>query len=689
MPKLWMAGTRSFCATLLLMIGADALGAAAESSLAEGPSALAPHELGIGRLVPDLEMRPVNRKAFRLSELKPKSAIVIAFTSTTCPVANRYAPTLAALEKQYGPDGTKFIFVDPLSSDADADIKKAARTHGFRGAYVHDSQGRIAAALGARSTTEVFVLDAARTLVYRGAIDDQYGLGYSQNAPRHTYLVDALNALVTNGLPAVQATTAPGCSLGTSSSSKTEFTSVPLTYHARISRILQEHCLECHHADGVAPFALETYQQARSHAGMIRKQVERGAMPPWFAAPADSASGHSIWANDRTLPAADKADLLAWVSGKLAEGDAADSPLPRKYSSDWEIGAPDAVVRIPQPIEINAMGKMPYQNIFVPTDFGEDKWVSAIEVLPTARDVVHHALVYVVPAERVEQARKSRRDTDSGNFFAAYVPGNNLARFPDGFGKLIPKGATLHFQIHYTPKGTATRDQTAVGLRFAKAPPQHEVRVAAIAAKLDIPPGDPNYEAHGSVPVLFDARIMSYMPHMHMRGKAYRYELRHPDGKTELLLEVPRYDFNWQLQYCLADFVNAPAGSSLLGTAWYDNSTNNPANPDPERRVRWGEQTDDEMMLGYFEYYVPSMIATNKQTSIADLAWRDGGLVFNGLDKNHDGVITIDESPSAEQFREADADHDGRVTREEFKGFWQRQRAKRADAKTQSTKTAE
>jgi hypothetical protein len=376
----------------------------------------------------------------------------------------------------------------------------------------------------------------------------------------------------------------------------------------------------------------------------------------------------------------DKADLLAWLKGNLAEGNPADGPLPRTYPADWEIGRPDAIVRIPQPIEVNATGKMPYQNIFVPTDFGEDKWVSAIEVLPTAREVVHHALVYVVPAERVEQARKSRRDTEGGNFFAAYVPGNNLARFPEGFGKLIPKGATLHFQIHYTPKGAATRDQTAVALRFAKTPPEHEVRVAAIAAKLDIPPGDPDYEAHGSIPVLFDAKIMSYMPHMHVRGKAYRYELKYPDGKTELLLDVPRYDFNWQLQYCLADFKEAPAGSTLLGTAWYDNSTNNPANPDPERRVRWGEQTDDEMMLGYFEYYVPSIIATNQQTSIADLAWRDGGLVFNGLDKNHDGVITIEESPSAEQFREADADHDGKVTREEFKIFWQRQRAKRASA---------
>jgi len=174
---------------------------------------------------------------------------------------------------------------------------------------------------------------------------------------------------------------------------------------------------------------------------------------------------------------------------------------------------------------------------------------------------------------------------------------------------------------------------------------------------------------------------MSFMPHMHVRGKAFRYELQRPDGKIERLLDVPRYDFNWQLQYCLADFVDAPAGSTLLGTAWYDNSTNNPANPNPEQRVRWGQQTDEEMMLGYLEYYVPSLRPGENQASLVEAALRDGGFIFNSLDKNHDGVITIDESPSPAQFRIADADHDGKVTREEFKIYWQHRQEKRKPGK--------
>jgi hypothetical protein len=325
---------------------------------------------------------------------------------------------------------------------------------------------------------------------------------------------------------------------------------------------------------------------------------------------------------------------------------------------------------------------MPYENVYVSAGFAEDRWVNAVEVRPTARDVVHHVLVFVLPPGAMESKEK-RREAEGGNFFAVYVPGNNVLTFPEGFAKLIPAGATVHFQIHYTPKGKATRDQTAVGLRFAKTPPLHEVRVAAIPAKLDIPPGDPNYEARGFLPVPFDAKLMSFMPHMHVRGKAFRYELKRPDGKIERLLDVPRYDFNWQIQYCLAEYVDAPAGSTLLGTAWYDNSTNNPANPNPEQRVRWGQQTDEEMMLGYLEYYVPSIPASGQQPSLVEAVMRDGGFIFNGLDKNHDGVITIDESPTPAQFHAADADHDGKVTREEFKVYWQRQREKRKAANVQ------
>ena len=647
------------------------------NAVLEGPKVLAPHSLGVGRLVPDFRSRTISGKQFRLNDIKPAKAVVVAFVSTTCPLSKRSAPTLAKLERDYAERGVHFVFVVPLASNTEAQIREAIRAHGFKGEFIHDTGQEIRSALGARSTTEAFVLDAARTLIYRGAVDDQYGLGYSLDAPRRQHLVEALEAVLANQTPRVSATTAPGCAL---ESAAKRIADGKLDFHSRVSRIVQQHCQECHHAGGVAPFALESYNDVASHAGMIRKMVEKDLMPPWFAAP--TPAGHpSPWANDRTLPAEDKRDLLAWIAEGKKEGNPADAPLPRTFPKDWQIGTPDSVIQIPQPITVKATGKMPYQNVFVETAFGEDRWVRALEVRPTAREVVHHVLVFILPkqtnatvtATNIAANRRRARQDEGGNFFAAYVPGNNVLQYESGFAKLLPKGSTLQFQIHYTPNGTATTDQTRLGLIFAKEPPVHEVRVAGIAQpSLRIPPGADNFEVRAVTPVLFDAKILSFMPHMHVRGKAFRYELALPDGAKKLLLDVPRYDFNWQLQYKLIEPIDAPLGSRLLATGWYDNSTNNPANPDPTREVRWGPQTDEEMMIGYLEYYIPGLKPGDK-TSLTQ-ALRDGSLMFNVLDKNRDGKITRDEAPSAASFRQADVDADGAVTRDELKNFIQRTR---------------
>lgn len=622
----------------------------AGADLREGAKVLSPREVGVGRLVSGLPLRKAK-------------ATVIAFTSATCPVSQRYAATLASIEKEFSKRGVEFLFVNPIAAESMSEFKTFAKKHRFKGDLIRDENERFTKALGARSTTEVFVLDAARTLVYRGAVDDQYGLGYSIERPRHRYLANALEAALKGERVAIAATSAPGCALETAGTIASN--AKGLTYHGRISRIVEEHCAECHRDGGVAPFALRSFEELISRAGMIAKQVEKGVMPPWFAAPG------MHWANDRSMPEADKTDLIEWLRGPRKVGNPADAPVPRKFPRDWALGAPDLVLRIPEPIAVKATGTMPYQNVYIDPGFTEDKWVTAVEVRPTARQVVHHALVHVIPPGQGEQ--KSRADREGGNFFAVYVPGNSLLQFREGFGKVIPAGSKLHFQIHYTPNGTASSDQTEVALVFAKEIPRHEVRVAAISARLDIPPGEANYETRGRLPVMFDAKLLSFMPHMHVRGKSYRYELELPSGQRKPLLDVPRYDFNWQLQYVAASPIDAPVGSVLVGTATYDNSTNNPANPDASAHVKWGEQTFEEMMLGYFEFYVPSQEA-GKRISLAELSTRDGGGIFAGLDKNRDGKLTIEESPNARQFKVADADGDGIVTREEFGEFWRKQR---------------
>ena len=575
-----------------------ATSAAAQSEpsppIREAPRPLPAAEAGIGRLIPDVVCTDSQGRTVRLAELVAGTPwTVFAFTNGTCPLCRKYAPVLARLEKEYTPRGVTFIFVNPTQKEKPGDTP-------FSGRYLLDGSGALQASLGANSTTEVFVLDRRRTLRYRGAVDDQYGLGYALDAPRQRYLAAALDALLAGRSPTIAATTAPGCVLENDRPASVPH--VPLTYHARIERILQVHCLECHRQGGVAPFSLETYEDVVAHRGMIRRVVMEGRMPPWFAAPPPPGQ-HSPFLNDRRLPEADRRDLLTWLASDRPKGDPADAPLPLQFSSGWTIGQPDVIYQLPRPIPVKAEGTMPYQNVFIDTDFEEDRWVQALEVQPTAREVVHHVLVFTLPPG-------SRRlvGGETTGFFAAYVPGNNKLIYPPGYAKKLPKKAVLRFQIHYTPNGKAVMDQTRLGLIFAKEKPQYEVQVAAIAnLGFRIPPGAENHEVSARLPVPFDVRLLAMFPHAHLRGKSARYELRTPDGTTTTLLHVPRYDFNWQLEYRLAQPLAIPRGSTLIYRAWYDNSLNNPANPDPTRTVRWGEQTYDEMHLGYVEYVVEGL----------------------------------------------------------------------------------
>ena len=582
---------------------------AGEAGTKEMPRILRAAESTVGRLTADITFNDIQGKPHRLSEYKSKQLLVIAYTSVSCPLCRKYAPTLARLEKQYADKGVAFLFVNPTASDNVDEIKK----HGFAGVYCHDRDGKLTAALGTTSTTEAIVLDAARTVVYRGAVDDQYGLGYSLDAAKKNYLSEALDDLLASKSPRVAATTAPGCALDAPVSVKS---TSAVSYYATISRIMQMHCVECHRSGGVGPFALDTYDSVIAHKGMIKKVVDKGTMPPWFAVAA-SKSEHSPWINDRSLPAQDKQDLLAWLNGSLEKGNAADAPLPRQFDEHWQIGKPDATFKFPKPVAIKAEGTMPYQNIRVETNLDEDKWVQAVEVKPSARGVVHHVIVSIVqPGALLDRLRsraqgegetRSRDGTDErSGFFAIYVPGNSQLVFPEGFAKKLPKGAKLNFQMHYTPNGTATEDQTEIGFIFAKSKPLYEVKVAGIAnLRFEIPPGADNHQVTQALRLPFDANVIGFVPHMHLRGKACRYEITSPTERKQVILDIPHYDFNWQLLYRLKEPLQLKKGDMLLYTSWYDNSEKNPANPDPKKAVRWGPQTFDEMMLGYVEYFVP------------------------------------------------------------------------------------
>ena len=669
----------------------------AESDLRQGPRLIKPGEYGVGRQIPDVSLTDITGTQHTLSDFASRKAVVFAMTGTGCPLCLKYSQSLAAIEKQYRDRDVAFIFINPNESESGERLQDAIKTHGFQGPYVSDGSKTLSAVLAAETTTEVFVLDRARTLVYRGAVDDQYGFAYALDEPRVSYLTDALDAVLEGQSPETQATSSPGCELFYD-----EATTPPpasnITYHNRVSRIIQANCIECHRAKGIGSMPLESYEEVKDYAGMIRNVIGRGVMPPWFAAPRpadDEEKTQSLhWSNDRSLSAQEKNDLFAWIKSGAPEGDSADAPLPKNFPGGWLIGKPDAVFEFPRPVPVKATGIMPYKHITVETNLAEDKWVQAIEVRPGKLYVVHHVIVSV----RADESEIDERD----GYWGAYVPGNSTLVYPDGYARRLPKGAKLRFQMHYTPNGTATEDSTRIGLIFSKEPPRHEVKVVGIAnSQITIPPHAGNHPEVAELRLPCDVEVLSFLPHMHLRGKAARYEALSASGQ-KMLLDVPRYDFNWQMLYRLAEPLTLHRGDTIRFTGWFDNSSNNPANPDPNRTVRWGQQTEDEMHLGYVEYVVPGAkpgepgadLKSSRSAGRRNAATpqRNGASVLQiggqrikpdalvkalrELDKNNDGKLNRAEVPAKHQrlFELLDANGDDVLTTDEVREAIRKQR---------------
>ncbi len=351
----------------------------------------------------------------------------------------------------------------------------------------------------------------------------------------------------------------------------------------------------------MAPVSFLTYDQARPWAKAIRDAVRSRKMPPWFA---DPCCGH--FSNDRSLTPEQMSILSAWAETGAAKGDERDAPPPRVWHEGWNIAQPDRVFEIPG-FEVPASGAVEYQYFSVPTHFTEDRWVQAIEVRPGARAVVHHVVVYI----REPGSTWTHGPTKS-DILQVYAPGTEPEIWPEGMAKLIPAGSDLVFEIHYTPNGRKTMDKTRVGIIFSKAPPQK--RVLSLQMDNDrftIPAGDSNYRVSvwGTVPN--DALLLGFFPHMHLRGKAFEFVRIRDDGSPDVMLRISKYDFFWQLEYRLATPILLKKGTKLEFSAWFDNSANNPRNPDPNADVRYGQQSWQEMMVGFFDVAVDAKVDKN------------------------------------------------------------------------------
>lgn len=389
----------------------------------------------------------------------------------------------------------------------------------------------------------------------------------------------------------------------------------PPDFYARILPILQSHCQVCHRPGEIAPMPLVTYAQTRPWAKAIRDAVVARKMPPWLA---DPRFGH--FANDPSLTQHEIDTISAWVAAGSPEGDPKTGPPAPHWTQGWNIGQPDAVLEMARAFHLPAKGDVEYQYIIIPALFPEDKWVQKIEIRPSARNAVHHAVAYVRPRGS-DWLRGQPVGVPFGLSLAAtkndvllvYTPGNSWDEWSPGMAKKIPAGADIVLQMHYTTTGKPEDDRTRIGLVFAQSPPEKAVITLQLNNdRFVIPPGDANYRVQASGTLPNDALLLSLFPHMHLRGKAFEYEIDRLHGAVDTLLRVDHYDFEWQLNYKLAHPLPLHAGTRLVCAGYFDNSANNPRNPDPTAEVRYGEQSWQEMMIGFFDVAVPAAI--DKQT---------------------------------------------------------------------------
>ncbi|HVX16112.1 MAG TPA: redoxin domain-containing protein [Pirellulales bacterium] len=542
----------------------------------------------VGRKIDGFSLRDFRGKTHTLDDYQDKQLVVVLFLGCDCPIAKQYAPRLRKLAEEYGPRGVAFLGIDANSQDTLTELAAYAQAGQIEFPLLKDAGNQVADQFSAERTPEAFVLDRDRKICYRGRIDDQFLVGKQRPEPTRRDLAVALDEMLSDKAVTVATTEAVGCRIGRVPKRQQHG---DVTYSNQISRLLSQRCIECHRQGEIAPFPLTDYEEAAGWAETMQEVVHQGRMPPWFA-----SDEHGKFANDARLSDDEKRLLDDWIAAGCPEGDPSQLPEPRQFTVGWQIPQPDQIVYIrDEPVHVQAEGTVAYQYFSVDPGFKEDKWIRAAECRPDNRSVVHHIVAFFVPPG--EKLRDGARGAMVG-----YAPGMPPNRFDDGSAMFVPAGSRVVFQMHYTPNGSEQVDRSSMGLVFAD-PATVKMRVSGgMAANryFTIPAGNGNFEVRSHHKFDKDVRLVTMTPHMHLRGKAFRYEAEYPDGRREVLLDIPHYDFNWQLRYRLVAPLLMPKGTNLVCIAHFDNSTDNLANPDPTKPVRWGDQTWEEMMIGYF-----------------------------------------------------------------------------------------
>jgi peroxiredoxin len=575
------------------------------AGLATRSIAAEPAESPVGKQVAPFELKDFGGKTHRLADLADKQAVVIVFLGTECPLAKLYAPRLAQLAERYADSNVAFLGINSNQQDSLSELAAYHKTHGLNFPLLKDLNNVIADQMGAQRTPEAFLLDKDRTIRYWGRIDDQYVVGRQRDKATRHDLANAIDQLLAGKPIEVATTEAPGCYIGRVHEPVADS---DVTYTKHIAPILNKSCVECHREGEIAPFSLTSYDEVVGWAETIAEVVREQRMPPWHANPE-----YGTWANDCRVSDSDKQLIYDWVAAGAPEGVPKDLPEPPKFAAGWRLPRVDREIFMSdRAFEIPAEGTVDYKYFVVDPGFTEDTWVQGAQCKAGNRAVVHHIIVFIrtPDGKRVDLGEGIAR-----GFLAATAPGAAPMLFADGMAKKIPAGSKLIFQMHYTTNGSVQYDRSSIGLMIAD-PRSVQREVSTMACDtmlLMIPPMMPNYRVTCWKRFDQDTELLSLYPHMHVRGKAFRYEAHYPDGTMEILLDVPRYDFNWQQTYEFVQPKFIPKGTRMRCVAHYDNSPENIANPDPKRFVHFGEQTWDEMLIGFME----AMPAVNRSDAPA------------------------------------------------------------------------
>ena len=575
-------------------------------------------------VVPDFSLLDHQGRMRTLSRQTDAKAVALFVQGNGCPIVRQSVEKLKSLQSEFEPQGVVFAMLNANTQDPISEIRAEAEEYGVNIPILKDDTQWVARTLGLTRTAEILLIETGSwKLMFRGGIDDQLIYGGRKTEASREFFKDAVEQLLAGSEIKTPVAPFKGCKIFYDTPEADA--SGQVSYSETIAPMLLKSCFGCHQPGEIGPFSMSRYSKVRGWSEMIREVVLTKRMPPWHADP-----HYGEFSNDRSLTIQEKQQLLAWIDADCPRGEG-DDPLAVAYNnlqsqqesgapeSQWTLGEPDHVLAMKKPMYIPANGVFPYMYEKLVSPIEEDVWLRGVEILPGNRSALHHCLVFI---NYPKNSAYKKDDNEGGvkGCFAGYVPGYEPGFYPMNSGKFVPKGSTFIIQMHYTSTGKEEVDDTRIGLYVAESTPQFEFKTkSAFSTEFKIPPATSNHTTSGTYRFENDAVLHELNPHMHYRGSWFRYVLALPDGTESTLLSTPNYDFNWQTTYRLKNPLSIPAGSVLRCEGAFDNSAQNPFNPDPSKTVGFGEQTFDEMFIGYFSFAEKNEI-TSQQKKLAESA---------------------------------------------------------------------